>query len=85
MKFESDGCIHKVKVRDNSIEITAVSGYNIDVDMLCSLQDSGKGYYVTFPSYSYVNPDHVFNLDYSELEYLYYAYKALKKKGKVCV
>ena len=84
MKYTKDGCTTKVKVLDNGgIVLTAVNGYNTDVDELCCISDNGNGYYVTTASYSSVQPNHVFNLDYNELEYLYYAYKALKKSNKV--
>ena len=84
MKYTKDGCTTKVKVdKEGNVFINAVSGYNPDVGSLCQIEDNDNGYYIRFPSYSSVNPDHVFNLNYSELEYLYYAYKALKKKGIV--
>ena len=51
--------------------------YNTDVDDLMILKDNGNGYYVRSKSYLSTQADKVFNLDYSELEYLYCAYKAI--------
>lgn len=83
MKYKSDGLTNNIKVQeDGSITITAAGGYDCLVDVLCELKDNGSGYYVKIKSYSCTEPDHIFNLDYSEIEYIYMAYKALKKKEK---
>ena len=84
MKYTKDGCTTKVQVlEDGSISISAKSGYSQGVNDICSITDNGNGYYVKTKSYSCTEPDHIFNLDYSEIEYIYMAYKALKKEGKV--
>lgn len=79
----SDGFTAKAEVDSNgNIAVYPVQGYTPDVDTLCTLADNGNGYHVKVPSYSSVCPDHIFNLDYSEIEYIYLAYKALKKSRK---
>jgi len=73
----------KVKIKGDKIKVQAGEGYSHFVEDLMLLKDNGNGYYVKTKSYTSVNPDHTFNLDYSELEYLYFAYKAiLEKEGK---
>lgn len=67
-----------VHVKDNCIKVKSSVGYSIpEESLLMKIKDNGNGYHVTSKSYSSVQPDHIFNLDYSEIEYLYYAYKAL--------
>lgn len=87
MLFTSNDTVTKVKVDDDcNVEITAKSGYCKGVDKLCSLENNGNGYFVRFYSYVSTEADHIFNLDYSEIEAIYFAYKAIlkkKKKGKV--
>ena len=55
----------------------ANSGYAPGVNTLLTLKDNGNGYYVRSKSYLSTQADKVFNLDYSEIEYLYCAYKAI--------
>lgn len=79
----SDGCTTKAEVHNSgNITVSSVYGYSDNVDILCTLVDNGNGYHVTSKSYSSVVPDHIFNLDYAEIEYIYLAYKALKKSKK---
>lgn len=67
-----------VHVKGDSIKVKSSAGYSLpEESILMKIKDNGNGYYVTLKSYSSVYPDHKFNLDYSEIEYLYYAYKAL--------
>jgi len=70
----------KVKIKGNKIKVQAKGGYSSNVKDLLILKDNGNGYYVKSKSYTSVEPDHVFNLDYSEIEYLYFAYKAILGK-----
>lgn len=73
----------KVKFKGDKIKVQAQEGYCSNVKDLMILKDNGNGYYVKSKSYTSVQPDHVFNLDYSEIEYLYFAYKAiLEKEGQ---
>lgn len=78
-EFTSDNVTCVVKVKDDgSIKIKSSSGYSIpEESTLMQIKDNGNGYYVKTKSYSSVESDHVFNLDYSEIEYIYFAYKAL--------
>lgn len=70
----------KVKFKGNKIKVQADEGYCSDVKNLMTLEDNGNGYYVKSKSYTSVEADHVFNLDYSEIEYLYHACKAILEK-----
>lgn len=70
----------KVKFKGNKIKVQAQEGYCSNVKDLLVLKDNGNGYYVKSKSYNSTTPDHVFNLDYSELDYLYFAYKAILEK-----
>lgn len=72
----SNGCTTEAEGQNNCIY---VSGYSSDVNQLCNIYDNGNGYHVTTYSYSSTVPEHRFNLGYDELEYIYLAYKALKK------
>jgi len=72
-----DGDAIKVKIKKNKIKVKAVSGYCNGVKDLLVLENNGNGYYVRSKSYLSTQSDKVFNLDYPELEYLYYAYKAI--------
>lgn len=80
----SDDVTFTVKVKDGNAKVESLTGYCIPSEsLLLSLKNNGNGYYVKTKSYSSVYPDHIFNLDYSEIEYLYYAYKAiLESQGK---
>lgn len=79
-----DGAAFTVEVKDGSVKIKSSNGFCIPQEsLLLSLKDNGNGYYVKHKSYSSVYPDRIFNLDYSEIEYLYYAYKAiLESEGR---
>lgn len=74
----------KVKFKGGKIKVQAQEGYCSNVKDLMTLKDNGNGYYVKSKSYTSVQPDHVFNLDYSEIEYLYFAYKAILEKEGNC-
>lgn len=82
--YSEDNTAIDVKIKGNKIKVQAEKGYNTNVDDLMILKDNGNGYYVRSKSYISTQADKVFNLDYSELEYLYYAYKAILegKEGK---
>lgn len=77
-EFQLDDCRIKVKVKGDKTEVQAAQGFNENVKTIMSIQNNGNGYYVKTKSYSSIKPDHVFNLDYAEIEYLYYAYKVIK-------
>lgn len=78
MQVTSDGVTFKIKVKDGNVKVKSSDGYCIPQEsLLLSLKDNGNGYYVKAKSHNSVNPDHIFNLDYSEIEYIYFAYKAL--------
>lgn len=79
-EYSIDGSEVKVEVKHKTIKVKAASGYSQNVDKLMTLKDNGNGWHVKTHSYSSVIPDHIFNLDYSELEYLYFAYKAMLEK-----
>ena len=74
-----DGAAFVIKVKEcGSIKIESHSGFYIpEESLIMQIKDNGNGYYVKTKNYSSIHPDHIFNLDYSEIEYLYYAYKAL--------
>lgn len=82
---ESDGCTFDVNVKSNgSVTIKSKVGYTLPAgSTLMKLEDNGNGYYAKTHSYSSVYPEHRFNLDYSEIEYIYYAYKALLESNEV--
>lgn len=71
----------KVKIKGNKIKVQSNVGYYPEVKNLMVLENNGNGYYVKTQSYTSVEADHLFNLDYSEIEYLYFAYKAILEKG----
>lgn len=75
---ESDGCTFDVNVT-----IKSKAGYALPADStLMKLEDNGNWYYVKTHSHSSVYPDHRFNLDYPESEYICYAYKAALLESK---
>lgn len=81
MIYETDdGDFIKVKIKGDKIKVKAAGGYSSWVEDLLILEDNGNGYYVRSKSYVSTQADHVFNMDYSELEYLYFAYKAILEK-----
>ena len=75
--YSEDNTAIDVKIKGNKIKVQAGKGYSPHVTDLMILKDNGNGYYVRSKSYLSTQADKVFNLDYSELEYLYYAYKAI--------
>lgn len=77
MEFQLDDCSIKVTTKDGKTKVKALSGYNSNVNTLMTLENNGNGYYVKSKSYSSLEPDHIFNIDYAEIEYLYYAYKCI--------
>lgn len=81
--YSEDNTAIDVKIKGDKIKVQALNGYNTDVDDLMILKDNGNGYYVRSKSYLSTQPDRVFNLDYSEIEYLYYAYKTILAQREV--
>ena len=72
-----DGTAITVKIKDDKIKVQAVEGLGGYVEDLLTLKDNGNGYFVKSHSYVSTEADKVFNLSYSDIEYLYYAYKAV--------
>lgn len=72
-----DGDAIKVKVKKNKIKVQAFAGYCNGVKDLLILENNGNGYCVRSKSYLSTQADKVYNLDYDEIEYIYYAYKAI--------
>lgn len=72
-----DGDFIKVKIKGDKIKVKAVRGYTPGVEDLLILENNGNGYYVRSKSYLSTQSDRLFNLDYAEIEYIYYAYKAI--------
>lgn len=70
----------KVKIKGNKIKVQADEGYCSNVKDLLILENNGNGYFVRSKSYLSTQADRVFNLDYSEIDYLYHAYKAILEK-----
>ena len=78
-----DGIDITVKIKDDKIKVQAANGFCDYVKDLLTLKDNGNGYFVKSHSYVSTEADTVFNLSYSDIEYLYHAYKAiLEKEGK---
>lgn len=75
--YSEDSTAIDVKIKGNKIKLQSGKGYSPHVTDLMILKDNGNGYYVRSKSYLSTQADKVFNLDYSELEYLYCAYKAI--------
>ena len=67
-EFTSYNVTYIVKIKDDgSIKIESSSGYSIpEESTLMQIKDNGNGYYVKTKSYTFVESDHIFNLDYSE-------------------
>ena len=77
-----DGTDITVKIKDDKIKVQAAEWFCDHVEDLLTLKDNGNGYFVKSHSYVSTEADKVFNLSYSDIEYLYYAYKAvLEKEG----
>ena len=75
-----DGTGITVKIKGDKIKVQAIewlSGYAED---LLTLKDNGNGYFVKSHSYVSTQADTVFNLSYADIEYLYFAYKAILEK-----
>jgi hypothetical protein len=82
VKHSSDGFQIIAEVDDaGNVVVHDSIGHNADVALL-TLEDNGNGYYVTTTRYTNGQADHLFNLGYDELEYLWSAYKALRKDRK---
>lgn len=75
--YSEDNTAIDVKIKGNKIKVQALNGYNTNVDDLMILKDNGNGYYIRSKSYLSTQSDRLFNLDYAEIEYIYYAYKAI--------
>lgn len=72
-----------VKTKGNKIKVQAGGGFCDYVKDWLTLKDNGNGYSVKSHSYVSTEADRVFNLSYSDIECLYYAYKAiLEKEGR---
>lgn len=83
VKHTVDGCVFQAILdADGNVSIQAVSGFRQGVDILLTLENNGNGYYVKHNSYNCTIPDHLFNLDYSELEYLWLACEVIMKEQK---
>lgn len=75
-----DGTGIAVKIKGDKIKVQAGKGFCGYVEDLLTLKDNGNGYFVKSHSYVSTEADTVFNLSYSDIEYLYYAYKAVLEK-----
>ena len=75
-----DGTGITVKIKGDKIKVQAAEGLGDYVEDLLTLKDNGNGYFVKSHSYVSTQADTVFNLSYSDIEYLYYAYKAILEK-----
>ena len=75
-----DGDTLAVKIKGDKIKVQASGGFSDYVKDLLTLKDNGNGYFVKSHSYVSTQADTVFNLSYSDIEYLYYAYKAVLEK-----
>jgi hypothetical protein len=75
-----DGTDITVKIKGDKIKVQAAEGFCDYVEDLLTLKDNGNGYFVKSHSYVSTQSDTVFNLSYSDIEYLYYAYKAVLEK-----
>jgi len=81
---EDDRTSIKVGYEENTENciVSALTGYNSNVDTLCKLTDTGNGYIAYFPTYSCVNQDNYVCLDYAEADYLLKALTFLKSKNE---
>ena len=70
----------KVKFKGDKIKVQADDDYCLNVKDLLVLTDNGNGYFVKSHSYVSTQADTVFNLSYADIEYLYFAYKAILEK-----
>ena len=79
-----DGTGITVKIKGDKIKVQAAEGLGGYVEDLLTLKDNGNGYFVKSHSYVSTEADTVFNLSYSDIEYLYFAYKAILEKEGHC-
>lgn len=85
---DEEGCSEKVQLTDSGdVYVKGMHGYCSHVDDLCIFEDTGNGYIVTFPK-NLIEDEVTVRLDYSQIDYLYKAYKAIryfdmKKKDRV--
>lgn len=85
---DEDGCSEKVQLSEcGDVYVQALHGYCNRVDDLCILEDTGNYYNITFPK-NLIEDEVTVRLDYSQIDYLYKAYKAIryfdmKKKDQV--
>ena len=75
-----DGTGITVKIKGDKIKVQAAEGPSGYVEDLLTLKDNGNGYFVKSHSYVSTQADTVFNLSYADIEYLYFAYKAILEK-----
>lgn len=61
----------KVVETKSGLKLKAVSGYNIGVNTLCKMKDTGNGFIFKFPTYSSINQENYVCLDYAEAEYIW--------------
>ena len=79
-----DGTGITVKIKGDKIKVQAAEGLSGYVEDLLTLKDNGNGYFVKSHSYVSTQADTVFNLSYADIEYLYFAYKAILEKEGHC-
>ena len=79
-----DGTGITVKTKGDKIKVQAAEGLGGYVEDLLTLKDNGNGYFVKSHSYVSTQADTVFNLSYADIEYLYFAYKAILEKEGDC-
>ena len=79
-----DGTGITVKIKGDKIKVQAAEGFSGYVEDLLTLKDNGNGYFVKSHSYVSTQADTVFNLSYADIEYLYFAYKAILEKEGHC-
>ena len=75
-----DGTGITVKIKGDKIKVQTAEGFLGGVEDLLTLKDNGNGYFVKSHSYVSTQADTVFNLSYADIEYLYFAYKAILEK-----
>jgi hypothetical protein len=68
---EEDGFVERIMSSgENTYVLKANAGYTKDVDVLCSIEDTGNGYIANFPSYSSCEQENYICMDYAEADYL---------------
>jgi len=69
--IEEDGFTESIYKDDNGgYVLKAGAGYNSNVDILCTIDDTNNGYIAYIPSYSSSMQDNYICMDYSEADYL---------------